>query len=490
MRALGLRGRTTVALVVTAAVACLGLSGGTLVWAQAQHLGSLEEKMYLTLDAGMDHVVEAIAANPTTRQWQDIAPETGYGLSSDAALFRFEAQSSPFRPEQVEQFAFSDEPLNQRIPECLVPRPEWLDGRSITDIPYTPGSWGGWVNRCGDHLMGFGYTEVPGRDGPFAWLLIYEYPIDRAESPVPGLATTLGLISGGVVLLAVLLAGGVAASVVRPVTRAGAMAHAVADGDLSVRIPVVGDDDVAAMSMAVNAMADRLTDQIARLKAANEGQRQFVSDVAHELRTPTTALLASAEALADPATRDRAAALVAPQLRRLAGLTEDLLEISRMDAGRAEFVASRIDLADLIAEVVADSGAADQVAYQGPDELLITTDPARLRVVLRNLVANALQHGAPPVTITATAKEREATVSVRDSGSGVPTELRDRVFDRFVRGDQARHGRSSGLGLAIAAENAKLLGADLGLEPDGVTFTLRWQLDNSGPKAAVTPANQ
>lgn len=475
MRAPGLRGRIAAGLVLAVAVACAGLSGGTLLWAGAQHVAGLEKQLSTAVSTGMDQMIAAIAANPTTRTRQDVQPAFEDRLRVDAALFRFDAQSSPFRADRIEQYMFSDDPMNQRIPECLVPAPPISPPRPLTEIP-TRGGAMIWTQRCGQHLMGFGYTEVPEDDGPFGWLLIYEYRLDRSENPVPGLAVTLGVVSLAVIGVAALVAGGVAVTVVRPVTRAGAMAHAVADGDLSVRIPVTGNDDVAAMSMAVNSMADRLVGQIERLEQANEAQRQFVADVAHELRTPTTALLASTEALDDPATRDEAAALVAPQLRRLAGLTEDLLEISRMDAGRADVVTDRIDLADLIAEVIADSGAAGQILYLGPPELLLTTDPARLRVVLRNLVANALQHGLSPVTITLAAQERAVTIDVHDCGEGVPPDLRERVFDRFVRGDESRHGNSSGLGLAIAAENARLLGANLELEPDGSTFTLRWLL--------------
>ncbi|MEA4943171.1 MAG: HAMP domain-containing sensor histidine kinase [Propionicimonas sp.] len=423
----------------------------------------------------MRQVVAAVAEHPTSRNWQDIVPDGDQPLSVEAGLFVYEEQSSPFRVEQVTQYGFVNTtvPLSERAPECVTPHPERVFGsdRSIAEIHYQPGTWGGWTQRCGDYLVGFGYTQVPGQNGPFAWLLIHAYHMEAEESPVPGLATTLVLVSIAVVGLAALLARGVSTTVVRPITRAGEMANAVADGDLSVRIPVTGHDDVAVMSRAVNIMADRLTGQIAELERANETQRRFVSDVAHELRTPTSALLASAEALLDPASREEAAVLVASQLERLASLTEDLLEISRMDAGRAELVTSQIDLADLAAEVIADSGAA--VDYYGPAELLTSTDPARLRVVLRNLVANALQHGAPPATIAVTPESDEVLIDVHDGGPGVPEELRATAFDRFVRGDQARHGSSAGLGLAIAAENARLLGGSLTLEADGATFRLR-----------------
>lgn len=475
MTRLGLRGRIAIGLVATVAVACAGLSWGTLASAEARHQQVIDGQVMFGLGADMAQLVAAIAQNPTTTDWQDVRPDADKPLSVEAALLVFTTPDTEVLPELVTQYGFVDttDPMSLRIPECLVPRAEFLGERRVTEVPVSPGGSMMWTQPCGDYLLGFGYTTVPGDDGPFAWLLIHGFRLDRAESPVPELGLTLLLVSLGVVVLAALLARGVAAAVSRPVTRAGAMANAVASGDLSVRIPVQGEDEVAAMSLAVNAMADRLTAQIAELERANEAQRQFVSDVAHELRTPTTALLASAEALQDPASRDAAAGLVAPQLRRLAGLTEDLLEISRMDAGHADVASDRIDLADLIAEVIWDSGASGKVGYAGPASLPVTTDPARLRVVLRNLVANALQHGAPPVTIAAEAEGSDLFVTVDDSGDGVPEALRDRVFDRFVRGDAARHGSSSGLGLAIAAENARLLGGDLSLAPGGSSFVLR-----------------
>ena len=474
MRAPGLRGRAAIALVVTVAAACGGLTWATLAWVEENHRQVIADQVGFGVWAEMQQMVVKIAEHPTAREFLSLRVDVETPLSVEPALILLEKRNSPVRPELAQQWGFvdTDTRLKDRIPECLVPDKEWLDPEA--DRPeYSPGGFGSWVEFCGGYVMGFAYTEVPGDSGPFAWLLVHAFPLERAESPVPGLRSILLVVSAAVVGLALLSAGVLAATVIRPVTRAGAMAKAVTRGDLSVRIPVRGEDDVAAMSSAVNAMADRLTAQIAELERANEAQRQFVSDVAHELRTPTTALLASAEALQDPASRDAAAVLVAPQLRRLAGLTEDLLEISRMDAGHADVASDRIDLADLIAEVIWDSGASGKVGYAGPASLPVTTDPARLRVVLRNLVANALQHGAPPVTIAAEVEGSDLFVTVDDSGDGVPEALRDRVFDRFVRGDAARHGSSSGLGLAIAAENARLLGGDLSLAPGGSSFVLR-----------------
>ena len=275
-----------------------------------------------------------------------------------------------------------------------------------------------------------------------------------------------------VVLGALGLAGILAAMVGGPLSRSREMAEAVAAGRLDVRLPVHGRDEVARMSRAVNAMADRLTGQISELEQANEAQQRFVSNIAHELRTPTAPLLASAEALERPEDQgrgsraDRTAA--APARRAHRGPARD----PGMDAGRAHVEPSRIDLMDLVNEVIDDCGRPTDVSLVGCFPLEVSTDPARLRVIVRNLVANALQHGVPPVTIRAESKETSVTVSVTDEGTGVPAALRERVFDRFVRGDEARHGSSSGLGLAIAAENARLLGGTLTLDADGRTFLL------------------
>ena len=352
-----------------------------------------------------------------------------------------------------------------------------------------------WSESCGPYLLAYAFAQ-PGTGLAVGkpWLVIQALYLPDEDDPVPALRTTLLLWSAVIVAGSVLLSLTLAHSLIRPVTRAGEMATAVARGDLSVRIPVRGTDAIAVMSQAVNTMADRLTDKIADLEQANETGRRlvadlehanetgrrFVSDVAHELRTPTTTLLASAEALQDPATRNEAALLIAPQLRRLAALTENLLEISRMDAGRAELIADHIDIVDLIAEVIADAGVV--VSYHGPTELTTTTDPVRLQTILRNLLTNAVQHGAPPLTIGLTHEDPALTVTVHDGGPGVPPDLRDRVFDRFARGDESRHGTSSGLGLAIAAENARLLGGTLTVERDGSTFRLTLPTDGLAPQ--------
>lgn len=471
MRRLRMRGKITAAMVLAVVCANAALILLTVGWAADQVHQARASMVQNSVGADVDVVATTLAEHPEIMHWADFV-DVGAGVASGQSGVQALALVVPRGTEKLNwsrsfQYRINSEtPLVEELAGCL---PQEAPARP--DL-LAPGSsmWSG--DTCGGFVMGIGVAAPGSRTGP-AWVLVHAARQADFDDPLPGLLTAL-IVAAGVVGLAVAgVASAVAKRLARPLVTATAMASAVAAGESRARIPIVGEDEVGELSEAVNTMADRLTAQIEHLESANQAQRQFVSDVAHELRTPTTALLASAAALDDPRSRDEAAALVAPQLRRLAGLTEDLLEISRMDAGRADLVADRIDLADLMAEVIVDSGAVDRISYTGPSELPITTDPARLRVVLRNLVANALQHGEPPVIVTAASDDRQLTVGVHDRGAGVPQELRSRVFDRFVRGDESRHGASSGLGLAIAAENAKLLGGELSLEPDGATFVLR-----------------
>lgn len=467
MKRLGLRARIMASLIVVVAGACTALTLTTISWATQNRDDQLRREMEQAASVDTEWVVAAVERHPQARQYSDLGTDRPtFGSQPGEALI------IPLISTQVDlhlatQYAFDSEtPLTQRVPECLVPK------MPLMDIEMGPGNSLAWSTACGNNLVTYGLVEPQSGAAVHRWLTVRVLDLTRIDDPVAGLATTLITFSAAIVLVGVFVAWLLASMVSRPLTTARAMAESVAGGRLDVRLPVVGRDEVAGMSAAVNTMADKLTDQITELEQANESQRRFVSNVAHELRTPTAALLASAEALEHPETRDQAAALVAPQLRRLAGLTEDLLEISRIDAGRAELQLSRVDLTDLMDEVIDDCGDPASVRLIAPRPLEVTTDPTRLRVVVRNLVANALQHGVPPVTVTVSRRDEYVRVSVTDEGAGVPSALRDHVFDRFVRGDQARHGSSSGLGLAIAAENVRLIGGTLVLEPDGRTFLL------------------
>ncbi|MEE1786158.1 HAMP domain-containing sensor histidine kinase [Streptomyces sp. SP17BM10] len=224
-------------------------------------------------------------------------------------------------------------------------------------------------------------------------------------------------------------------------------------GDLDARTgPAGGRDEVADIAVAVDLMADSLG---RRLRA----ERQFTADVAHELRTPVGGLLAAADLLPPGETED----LLRARVRDLRGLVEDLLEISRLDAGAELPVRTSVPLGAVVAEAVTRTGLDAEVTL-ADREFRVETDPRRLERIVGNLVVNAHRHGAAPVRVHVDGR----TVTVRDHGPGYPPDLLLHGPRRFHTGARER-GTGHGLGLTIALGQARLLGADLRLDnaPDG-----------------------
>jgi two-component system sensor histidine kinase MtrB len=198
--------------------------------------------------------------------------------------------------------------------------------------------------------------------------------------------------------------------------------------------------------------------------------RRFAGDVSHELRTPLTAMTAVVDILHehpgltwDAAT---AARLVQQEVLHLNRLVEDLIEISRFDAGTAELVTDDTDVATAVGRCLLARNWMD-VSADVPAGLTVRLDRRRFDVIVANLVGNALRHGALPVTVTAGLQSdgegaTRLTVDVRDHGDGLPPAAIPHLFDRFYKADTARaRSAGSGLGLAIAWENARLHGGHI-----------------------------
>ena len=266
-------------------------------------------------------------------------------------------------------------------------------------------------------------------------------------------------------------------------------------GDLSVRIKPQGRDELARLVTSFNEMAAALEDKVAELQRMEERARQFASDVSHELRTPLTAMTAVIDVLGENEglTGDAAAAggLVRQEVLHLNRLVEDLIEISRFDAGTAQLVTDDTDVATAVAGCLRARGWTN-VRTDVPAGLTVRLDRRRFDVIIANLVGNALGHGGPPVTVTAGLRSdgQCLAVAVRDHGAGLPPAAIPYVFDRFYKADTAR-GRSegSGLGLAIASENAWLHAGHLeaGNHPDGgAVFTVILPMSQNLP-VGMTP---
>ncbi|MFE9555353.1 ATP-binding protein [Streptomyces sp. NPDC006692] len=251
----------------------------------------------------------------------------------------------------------------------------------------------------------------------------------------------------------------------RRLRRVSETAARISAGDLDARTgPTKGSDEVADIAATVDLMADSLG---RRLRT----ERRFTADVAHELRTPVGGLLAAADLLPPGETED----LLRGRVRDLRGLVEDLLEISRLDAGVEQPVRARVPLGAVVSEAVTRTGLDTEVtvADAAGEEAAQTveTDPRRLERIVSNLVVNAHRHGSTPVRVSV----EGPTVVVRDHGSGFPADLLLDGPRRFHTG-AAERGSGHGLGLTIALGQARVLGAELRLAnaPDGgAVATLR-----------------
>lgn len=345
-------------------------------------------------------------------------------------------------------------------------------------------------------------AEIPGSLRPFvqAGQLTYEYTSvagvptlvvgTPAPSDVAGLELYLvfplnseerninliqGTLAVGAAVLLLLLAG-IAALVTRqvvlPVRAAVDVAERFAEGHLDERMRVRGEDDVARLGLAFNDMAESLAEQIGQLEEFGALQRRFTSDVSHELRTPLTTVRMAADVLhagsedMNPALR-RSAELLVAELDRFESLLADLLEISRHDAGMAELAAEPLDIRacvrgaiETVRHLAVQTGT--ELVLDLPDVPVVAeVDARRVERVLRNLLANALDHGeGKPVLVQMRTSEDAVAVLVRDSGFGLRPGEVELVFNRFWRADPSRVRRSggSGLGLAISLEDARLHG--------------------------------
>ena len=324
------------------------------------------------------------------------------------------------------------------------------------------------------HLLG---SHVPGTARP-----------QPGGPDAPALATALAFVlaASGLLLATITgLAFAAARRVLGPVRRLARAAQQMSGGDLSVRVEPAGRDELAQLVTTFNTMASALQDKLGELEQMEARARRFAGDVSHELRTPLTAMTAVADILGDGTAASvdgtAAARLVSQEIRHLNRLVEDLIEISRFDAGSAQLIAEDTDVAVAVQECLRARSWAE-VCCTVPAGLTVRLDRRRFDVIVANLVGNALRHGAPPVTARASiqagrAGGSELVLQVRDHGPGLPAGAIGHVFDRFYKADSARaRSEGSGLGLAIAQENARLHGGRIDAANDpggGAVFTVR-----------------
>lgn len=322
-----------------------------------------------------------------------------------------------------------------------------------------------------------------------AYAIYFAYDLGAASQTLGFVQGTLWFVGIALVLLIGGIAWFVLRSVTQPIGEAAETSAKLAAGELDVRLPVRGEDELATLGRSFNAMADSIESQIKELADLSLVQQRFVSDVSHELRTPLTTIRLAADMINDqrdefdPATA-RAAELLNAQVQRFETLLTDLLEISRYDAGSVQLELEATSLAHLAEDVI---GSMQQLAEQhGSDVRLVAPggyspvdmDPRRVRRIVRNLLGNAIEHGEHrPIVVTVDSDQQAVAIGVRDFGMGMKPDDVERVFDRFWRADPSRTRTigGTGLGLSISMGDARLHGGELAVWSElgrGTNFVL------------------
>ena len=262
--------------------------------------------------------------------------------------------------------------------------------------------------------------------------------------------------------------------------------------------PSSGPEELAALGRQLDDMAARLDAARRRERALEASRRELVAWVSHDLRTPLAGVRAMVEALEDgvvddPATVARYHRTMRREVDRLAGLVDDLFELSRIESGTLDLHLERASLTDLVSDALAGAAPVADAkgvrlggALDGPAPELVVAVPDVLRV-LRNLLDNAIRHtpSAGRVWLEAGVQDGHAVVCVSDSCGGIPAGELDRVFDLAFRGDAARspeHHGGAGLGLAIARGIVEAHRGDIAVANDngGCRFTVRLPLPPVG----------
>jgi two-component system, OmpR family, sensor kinase len=318
------------------------------------------------------------------------------------------------------------------------------------------------------HLGAYRITVVAGRDGD---LQLTGLPYDPVEDTIDHLVLIQALVLA-LVLVAVAIACAVLVGVnLRPLRRVAATAERVAATPLATGAVTLPErappgppgSEIATLSSAFNAMLDEVGSALSQRHESEERLRRFIADASHELRTPVAVVRSHAEFATrtggDELPDDVRSALerIVDQTARMGRIVEDLLLLARLDSGRGLQIED-VDLTRIVLDAVDDARVTapdHRWELRLPEEpVMVRGDVAALHQIVANLLANARVHTPAGTTVrTSLAGSAQVRLEVADDGPGLAPEVRDRAFDRFVRGDSTRADGtgSSGLGLPIVA---------------------------------------
>jgi len=337
-------------------------------------------------------------------------------------------------------------------------------GPQLAEIPQR--GWGPEIRTVHIDHSGEYRMAVMGRQGDTTFLMgLPTAAIDRTVSRIATFQIILVIVIVGLVVLAGRKGVGVA---MRPLERMRETANRVsgmqlASGEVALTERVSVDDpntEVGQLGTAFNRMLDNVDEALTARRASEAKVRQFVSDASHELRTPLTAIRGYSELTRrhnmDVSDEVRhALGRIESESVRMTELVEDLLLLARLDEGR-DLELTRLDVSKLLKDAVNDAqvaGADHAWTVTASRGLSVAADKNRLYQVFTNLLANARTHtpAGTTVTVTATGSDTDVVITVADDGPGIPADIRDSLFERFVRADTSRQRAtgSTGLGLAI-----------------------------------------
>lgn len=434
----------------------------------------LQDRLDARIDAQVTTAAEAF------REVVDAAPGDPSSRAEEEAAALFDAflrQSAP--PEGLAYFTFvGGQPYKASFgaPASLDRDPRVLE-RLAAARASTRG-------EIGTQAGPVRYLAVPVQRGDqvFGVLLIAAFP-QEARDEVEAAVRVAAVVSLTVLFGVSALAWVVAGRVLTPVRLVTQTARELSETDLSRRITIEGDDEIARLASTFNAMLDRL-------EAAFRTQREFLSDAGHELRTPITVIRGQLEVLGDdPDERRETIALVMDELDRMSRIVDELSLLASFE--RPGFLRlSRVELKAFTSEVLAKAEALGHRRWilDATAEGAVVADRQVLTQALMNLAANATKYTGDGAVIAfgSGVVNGDARIWVRDEGAGIPAEERTRIFERFARGRGQGRDTGSGLGLAIVRSIAAAHGGRVEVDSDvgrGSTFTL--VLPIGGPKGSV-----
>jgi len=285
----------------------------------------------------------------------------------------------------------------------------------------------------------------------------------RELGPLMG-SIALILVCGGAVLAALLIFG----PAHRRLRGLEDAARSLGRGERYARAPEAGGDEISAVALTFNRMADDLAKRASELEASDRARRQLFADVSHELTTPLTAIRGYVETLSmpdlalDETARARYLGIVGEETMKLERIVGDLLDLAKFEAGGVAFRMQDVPVADLFARVVSRHERSCQerqvtltTAVEAGAET-VRADPDRLEQALQNLAANALRHAIPGgrIDLVATARDRAILIDVKDTGEGIAPEHLPFIFDRFYKTEASRTNEAAGSGLGLSIVKA------------------------------------